>query len=77
MDDRDCCAVSSWYVVYLLYEDQLTLSCYTHVYYLDNGNLGMCNVGILSWEPKLYRTFAVSPLVDITPLLPSSIDPEV
>jgi hypothetical protein len=20
----------------------------------------MCNVGILSWEPKLYRTFAVS-----------------
>ena len=24
--------------------------------------LGMCNVGILSWEPKLYRTFAVSPV---------------
>ena len=25
--------------------------------------LGMCNVGILSWEPKLYRTFAVSLVV--------------
>lgn len=30
----------------------------------------MCNVGILSWEPKLYRTFAVSPCPTSFPFRP-------